>query len=209
MSRPAWRGVVVVVGLVPDDRAMRVIWRFRPADRANCNQSCGVVVARFSRVGQDGRNPWRCWIDLERLQHLPNYQPILYGSANVREIVACPWMHVLGVTAVPGRYSSWMVLNPLKCRVARLNINHSLYQPPVDRCPVSLRKPGGAFNVLRRREEEREATAIDRANNLIGNSSDQQSPCSHYHVHVCFSCWNFIYRFHCWHSLEYCKEDRC
>jgi len=26
MSRPAWRGVVVVVGLVPDDRAMRVIW---------------------------------------------------------------------------------------------------------------------------------------------------------------------------------------
>lgn len=75
MSRPAWRGVVVVVGLVPDDRAMRVIWRFRPADRANCNQSCGVVVARFSRVGQDGRNPWRCWIDLERLHHLPIYQP--------------------------------------------------------------------------------------------------------------------------------------
>lgn len=74
MSRPAWRGVVVVVGLVPDDRAMRVIWRFRPADRANCNQSCGVVVARFSRVGQDGRNPWRCWIDLERLHHLSIYQ---------------------------------------------------------------------------------------------------------------------------------------
>lgn len=141
MSRPAWRGVVVVVRLVPDDRAMRVIWRFRPADRANCNQSCGVVVARFSRVGQDGRNPWRCWIDLERLHHLPIYQT--YLPASVREIVACPRMHVLEVTAVPGRYSSWMVLNPLKCRVARLNINHSLYQPRSVGAPFLAGNPEG------------------------------------------------------------------
>lgn len=193
MSRPAWRGVVVVVGLVPDDRAMRVIWRFRPADRANCNQNCGVVVARFSRVGQDGRNPWRCWIDLQRLHHLSIYQ-----ATTVREIVACPRMHVLGVTAVPGRYSSWMVLNPLKCRVARLNINHSLYQPRSVGAPFPSGNSEGLSTCCGGYEGEEATWAIDRAKNLIGSPSDSRVATRFWFV----SAVHGFLRFHCQHRLS-------
>lgn len=87
------------------------------------------------------------------------------------EIVACPRMHVLGVTAVPGRYSSWMVLNPLKCRVARLNINHSLYQPwSVSRFPPETRR-GSQHSPGREGRGGGATWTIDRAKNLIGSPS--------------------------------------
>lgn len=69
---------------------------------------------------------------------------------------------MLGVTAVPGRYSSWIVLNPLKCRVARLNINHSLYHP--GRCLGSLREPEEDPHVVRVADVKRgEGDANDRS----------------------------------------------
>lgn len=149
MSRPAWRGVVVVVGLVPDDRAMRVIWRFRPADRANCNQSCGVVVARFSRV-RTGREESLALLDRPGTSPPPTYLPNLPTGQRSGGSLHVPRMHVLGVTAVPDRYSSWMVLNPLKCRVARLNINHSLYQPRSVGAPFPSGNPEGLRSIARR-----------------------------------------------------------
>lgn len=111
---------------------------------------------------------------------LSTYRP------TAREIVACPRMHVLGVTAVPGRYSSWMVLNPLKCRVARLNINHSLYQPLVDvLLPSGNPDERGKFRGPPGGEQAEEETvnAIDRTKNLIGSPSGSCDAIRYLFVH--------------------------